>query len=112
MDLARLRKYDMILCDSCNDLVAHWSKRVKIYDHSHTLAKSRFPLLEDDPDNISIRCRDCHQALDNRAFEKIGGFRDLDKIMEYMKRMAPGEYNMFVLRLEQIGVNEYKTIEL
>jgi hypothetical protein len=102
----------MIFCASCNRLVANWTKKFRIYDHSHTLAKSRFPLLEDDPDNISIRCRDCHEDLDHRNFEKIKDFRDLDKIMGYMKKEAPGEYNMFVVRLEQVGINEYKTIEV
>lgn len=72
-------------------------------DHSHNLPKGRFPNLETDPRNISIRCPDCHEALDKEDFSKIKDFKDLDQIMEYRIIMEPFEYNKFVIGLHEVG---------
>lgn len=82
------------------------------------MPKGRFPEFETDEDNIGPRCQDfgnykgCHEALDKGDFERISGFMDLPKLMEYRRVNYPSEYNKFVTELQKIEIFEFKHIEL
>lgn len=86
--------------------------------HSHNLPKGKYPLLETDPENISLRCQDmgfhkgCHNALDSGDFAAIAEFEDLDDIMAYRKKTVPIAYNQMVTGLRSVGCMTYPYLNI
>ena len=117
MDQEALKWFHCITCTSCGVTVAGWSGSSRNWGHSHNLPKGLFSEFEVDPDNISPRCQDdlcykgCHEALDRSDFKTIKKFKDLEDIMAYRKKVAPGEYNIFVTGLREVGCMDYDFVE-
>lgn len=103
-----LEKFGYIRCTSCGvpDSV------IGGFAHSHNLPKGQYPQFEAKKWNIDIRCLSCHRALDGRDFEKIAEFNDLRKIMTARREHCPEAYNQFVTGLMEVGITDYKYLEL
>jgi len=94
-------------------LLSTISRPVRSWGHSHLLPVGRFPHLSTEIKLISPRCQDwgnrkgCHEALDQRNFDKIKNFDDLDYIMENLYKYDLTEYNKFVTGLEKAGCDKF-----
>ena len=118
IDNLLMDEFGGIWCSSCHVLLATNRSSIKSWGHSHLLPKGRYPEFEAQMWNISPRCQDymnwkgCHNALDNREWEKISKFKDLSKIMKTLKEHSLTEYNKFVTGLKSVGIEKYPYIDL
>ena len=61
-------------------------------DPSHLIPKSKRKDLFLDPNNISVQCRSCHEALEHLDVFKIRKFRNLNKILEYIESVDSARF--------------------
>lgn len=71
-------------------------------DFSHTVARSQYPQLITEPDNIELMCRNCHYVWENGNIEEKAQLRNFRDMAKYMRFNA---YNLYVKLMLNLGLN-------
>lgn len=67
-------------------------------DNVHIIRQSYSKALQDDPYNIVLGCRHCHDIFDEAPIEEVMKLKGITPILERMKVMDELYYNRYVFR--------------
>jgi len=67
-------------------------------DNVHIIRQSYSEALQDNPYNIVLGCRHCHNIFDEAPIEEVMKLKGITPILERMKKMDELYYNRYVFR--------------